>query len=379
MGDSMQSHTLAAVWGQSVKPGRGQPEWGTSMWSVCTPPRVPSHQGPHRVTTDGGSQIPHEEVTPQHPVPRGKLKAAFSILPVSAAASLSPRCSCLMAPMAVALILGWWLVAASRAQQLPRPSLSLHPSQGVSLGDNVTLRCHLPQPAAWVWLFQDGYLRSYRNMDKRRDMAEFFLVHLKQEDAVKYWCQYDTVAPWGTSNKSDPVQLVVTDPSYAPPAISLNPEECVDVGMNVTIQCWSQEHGGTIFLHKDGHSAPIQHQDPDDGGSATFTLFGVNPADSGTYRCSYRVGGSYLLSSPLGDNVTLEVIPRPAPPGDNGIASRALVAEVAGGCAAAIVIIIVLTVSFLLVAQRRRMQRDERPGATSRNPEAVQFQVSVPR
>eukprot|EP00076_Gallus_gallus_P036357 XP_025001895.1 alpha-1B-glycoprotein-like [Gallus gallus] len=240
-------------------------------------------------------------------------------------------------------------------------------------------------------------------MDKRQDLAEFFLGHLKQEDAVKYWCQYDTIAPWGTSNKSDPVELVVTgegtgesrwpwavparrcpiavssvnsDPSYAPPAISLNPEECVDVGMNVTIQCWNQEHGGTIFLHKDGHSAPIQHQDPDDGGIATFTLFGVNTDDSGTYRCSYRIGGSYLLSSPLGDNVTLEVIPRPAPTGDNGGASRNLVAAVAGSCAAAIVVIIVLTVSFLLIVQRRRMQRDERPGATSRSPEAVQFQVS---
>ena len=233
---------------------------------------------------------------------------------------------------------------------MPRPSLSLHPSQGVSLGDNVTLRCHLPQPAAWVWLFQDGHLRSYRNMDKRQDMAEFFLVHLKQEDAVQYWCRYDRVAPWETSNKSDPVQLVVTgegtgesrwawavparrcpiavssvnsDPSYAPPAISLNPEECVDVGMNVTIQCWNQEHGGTIFLHKDGHSAPVQHQDPDDGGTATFTIFGVTPADSGTYRCSYRIGGSYLLSSPLGDNVTLEVIPRPAPPGRSELPFRA--------------------------------------------------------
>ena len=81
---------------------------------------------------------------------------------------------------------------------MPRPSLSLHPSQRVCLGDNVTLRCHLPRPAAWVWLFQDGHLRSYRNMDKRQDMAEFFLVHLKQEDAVQYWCRYDTVAPWGT-------------------------------------------------------------------------------------------------------------------------------------------------------------------------------------
>ncbi|XP_040510320.1 immunoglobulin superfamily member 1-like [Gallus gallus] len=239
-------------------------------------------------------------------------------------------------------------------------------------------------------------------MDKRQDMAEFFLVHLKQEDAVQYWCRYDTVAPWGTSNKSDPVQLVYgegtgesrwawavparwcpiavssvnSDSSYPPPAISLKPEECVDVGMNVTIQCWNQEHGGTIFLHKDGHSAPIQHQDPDDGGTATFTLFGVNTDDSGTYRRSYRIGGSYLLFSPLGDNVTLEVIPRPAPPGDGGGPSRNLVAAVAGGCAAAIVIIIVLTVSFLLVAQRRRMQTDERPGTTPRSPEAVQIQVS---
>ncbi|POI18594.1 hypothetical protein CIB84_017662, partial [Bambusicola thoracicus] len=167
-----------------------------------------------------------------------------------------------------------------------------------------------------------------------------------------------------------------SDNSYTPPGISLNPKEHVEMGTNVTIQCCIKNYGATFLLHKDGHSAPIQHQDPDGGGTATFTLFKVTPADSGTYRCSYRVRGCCLLFSPRGDNVTLEVILGPTPPGGSGGPSRNLVAAVAGGCAAAILFIIVLTISFLLVAQRRRMQRDERPGATPRNPEAVQFQTS---
>ncbi|NP_001385011.1 immunoglobulin-like receptor CHIR-B6 isoform X1 [Gallus gallus] len=281
-----------------------------------------------------------------------------------------------MAPMEVALILGWWLVAASRAQQLPRPSLSLHSSQGVSLGDTVTLRCHLPRPAAWVELYWEGKWRSKKEMDQEQDVAEFSLTGIKQEDAVRYQCQYQGLEPAGTSQKSDPVKLLVTDHRYPPPGISLSPREHVEMGSNITIQCWNKKYGAAFLLHKAGHSAPIQHQEPDDGGTATFTLFRVTPADSGTYRCSYRIGGCCLLFSPLGDNVILEVIPRPAPPRVNGSPSRNLVAAVAGACAAAIVIIIVLTVSLLLVAQRRQMQSDLRPGATSRSPEAVQFQVS---
>uniref|UniRef100_A0A8V0XJF9 Ig-like domain-containing protein n=1 Tax=Gallus gallus TaxID=9031 RepID=A0A8V0XJF9_CHICK len=102
-----------------------------------------------------------------------------------------------MAPTVVALIL------------VPRPSLSLHPSQGVSLGDTVTLRCHLPQPAAWVELYQDGLLRSYKCMDEHQVMAEFSLVCVKLEDARKYWCQYRVLEPPRVSEKSVPIELVV--------------------------------------------------------------------------------------------------------------------------------------------------------------------------
>uniref|UniRef100_A0A8V0XGJ2 Ig-like domain-containing protein n=1 Tax=Gallus gallus TaxID=9031 RepID=A0A8V0XGJ2_CHICK len=321
-------------------------------------------------------RLPHQDLTSQHPSRKRGTDSSSAPPPASAAVSLSPSCRCLMAPMAVALILGWWLVAASRAQQVQQPSLSLHPSQGLSLGDTVTLRCHLPQPAAWVRLYRYQNPAYIEQKDNVQDVAEFSLAGIKQADAVRYQCQYQGLEPAGTSQKSDPVELVVTDNSYPPPGISLSPKEHVEIGTNVTIQCSNQEYGAAFLLHKDGHSAPIQHQEPDYWGTATFTLFGVTPADSGTYRCSYRISGCCLLFSPLGDNVTLEVIPRPAPPGVNGGPSRKLVAAVSGACVAAIVIIIVLTASLLLVAQRRQMQTDLRPGATSRSPEAMQFQVS---
>eukprot|EP00076_Gallus_gallus_P036521 XP_025002059.1 immunoglobulin superfamily member 1-like [Gallus gallus] len=245
---------------------------------------------------------------------------------------------------------------------VPRPSLSLHPSQGVSLGDTVTRRCKLPQPAAWVrllWYQNPTYIEQ---KDKTQEIAEFSLTGIKQEDAVKYQCQYQGLEPAGTSQKSDPVERLVTDHRYPPPGISLRPKEHVEMGSNITIQCWNKKYGAAFLLHKDGHSAPIQHQEPNDGGTATFTLFGVTPADSGTYRCSYRIRSCCLLFSPLGDNVNLEMIPRTAIPGDNEGPSRDLVAAVSGGCAAAIVIIIVRHCLLFLVAQRRRMQSDLRPG-----------------
>jgi len=225
---------------------------------------------------------------------------------------------------------------------VPRPSLALHPRQGVCLGAPVSLRCHVPYPAAWVRLYQYKNATYIEQKDNVQDMAEFSLTSIKQEDAVRYQCQYQGLEPAGTSEKSDLVELLVTgedtgesnrpsavptglgsisvtslcsDHRYPPPGISLSPEEYVEIGTNVTIRCWNNISGVAFFLHKEGHSAPVQRQKLSAGSMGTFTLFGVTPADSGTYRCSYRITGCCLLFSPLGDNVTLEVIPRPAIPG----------------------------------------------------------------
>ncbi|XP_021239124.1 platelet glycoprotein VI-like isoform X1 [Numida meleagris] len=280
---------------------------------------------------------------------------------------------------------GWCLAAASRAQQLPRPSLSLHPSQGVSMGDTVTLQCHLPRLAARVELYQGGRWRSV--MDKKEDMAEFSLVSTEQEDAGTYRCKYRVLEPPWTSRLSEPVELVITgevtgenkctravssgpcpiaphsldtDRMFPPPGISLHPEKPVRMGTNVTIHCWNN-YNGITFLHKDGCSAPIQHQDPDGGGTATFTLFGVTPADAGSYRCFYRPKGFYpFLSSPLGNNVTLEMESASAPPGAEGTSYRNFVVAVVRGCAAALVF--ALGLYFILDARSLWIQRDVRSG-----------------
>ncbi|POI22788.1 hypothetical protein CIB84_013464, partial [Bambusicola thoracicus] len=245
------------------------------------------------------------------------------------------------APMAVALIL------------VPPPSLSLHPSQGVSLGDNVSLRCHLPQPATWVWLYQDGGWTYSKYKEKENDTAEFSFVTAKWEHAGMYRCQYRMhwlSVLFRTSETSDPVELVVTgegtgdgcwfrtvltephpipvlsphaDHRYPSPCISLSPDDLmgtgtkfavhVEMGANVTIQCWNTGYRGTVLLHKRGHSAPVQRQDYSGVGTATFSLLAVTLSDAGTYGCSYRPKSRPFVSSALGDSVTLEVTPTAAP------------------------------------------------------------------
>ncbi|XP_040510425.1 T-cell-interacting, activating receptor on myeloid cells protein 1-like [Gallus gallus] len=159
---------------------------------------------------------------------------------------------------------------------------------------------------------------------------------------------------------SDPVELVLTDRSLLPPHISLHPEERVGTGTNVTICCWNKDYGIAFVLHKDGRSAPIQRLVPDDVGAVSFTRFGVTPADSGTYRCSYRPKNYPFLSSPLGDSVTLEVTPTPAPPGAELVSRGNLVVAVVRGCAA--VLIFALGIFSVIDARSLWIRRDESLG-----------------
>ncbi|XP_040510379.1 uncharacterized protein LOC107050521 isoform X3 [Gallus gallus] len=82
--------------------------------------------------------------------------------------------------------------------------------QAVSMGDNVTLRCHLPRMATWVQLWHNGSLRFNKEKDKEQDTAEFSFAVTNLEDAGTYQCRYQVSTPLRTSKKSDPVELVLT-------------------------------------------------------------------------------------------------------------------------------------------------------------------------
>ncbi|XP_046790007.1 immunoglobulin superfamily member 1 isoform X2 [Gallus gallus] len=267
------------------------------------------------------------------------------------------------------------------------PTLPVTPSQGVPLGDNVTLRCHLPRLAAWVWLYQEGGWSYKKRKEKEQDTTEFFFASTLWEHAGRYRCQYRVSESAEVSVGSDPVELVLTGEDtgdskwlwllptgpcptavpflmqmsiYPPSSISLHPEQHVGTGTNVTIRCWNKDYGATFFLHKDGSSDPLQRQDFSEGDTATFTLFGVTPADSGTYRCSYHPKNYSFLSSPLGDGVTLEVTPTPARPGAELVSRGNLVVAVVRGCAA--VLIFALGVFFVIDARSLWIRRDESLG-----------------
>uniref|UniRef100_A0A669QNG7 Immunoglobulin domain-containing protein n=1 Tax=Phasianus colchicus TaxID=9054 RepID=A0A669QNG7_PHACC len=199
------------------------------------------------------------------------------------------------------------------------PSLSQHPSQGVSLGDNVTLRCHLPQPVAWVRLCQEERFLSCMYKHQVQNTAEFSFVSTSKEHAGTYRCQYQSVGdngwPWSMPTRLCLIAVPSLRTDYNSPPMGTNVTLCVETRTNVTIQCRNKDNGTSLLLHKDGCSAPVQRQDPDGAGTASFLLFGVTLADSGTYRCSSHSRNFPFVSSPLGDSVTLEVTPTPTPPG----------------------------------------------------------------
>ncbi|NXA57353.1 IGSF1 protein, partial [Nothocercus julius] len=125
----------------------------------------------------------------------------------------------------------------------------------------------------------------------------------------RYWCRYKTLSPSSVSSLSNPVELVVlADPRYVPPTVSLRPGGRVEPGTNVTIRCQSP-YGANFSLYKNGNSVPIRTQHVGRGDTATFIFNGVTEADTGTYGCSYRSRENPFISSHPRAEVTLEVAP----------------------------------------------------------------------
>ncbi|OXB52390.1 hypothetical protein ASZ78_009369, partial [Callipepla squamata] len=92
---------------------------------------------------------------------------------------------------------------------VPQPSVSLHPSYGAAVGDNVTVRCHVPRVATWIQLWLNGMLIHNIKNDEERDAVEFSFPFVSLKDAGTYQCRYQVSEPLWTSNRSDPVELVV--------------------------------------------------------------------------------------------------------------------------------------------------------------------------
>ncbi|XP_039366208.1 immunoglobulin superfamily member 1-like [Mauremys reevesii] len=93
---------------------------------------------------------------------------------------------------------------------LPKPSISVRPTRGVTLGGPATILCRARSQNATFLLYKDG--RYWGRMAPAGDMAEFPVAGARWEDAGSYSCSYHTTRePVAVSHPSDPTRLVVRD------------------------------------------------------------------------------------------------------------------------------------------------------------------------
>ncbi|KAM7134226.1 immunoglobulin superfamily member 1-like [Macrochelys suwanniensis] len=187
----------------------------------------------------------------------------------------------------------------------PKPSISLSPSGGVSLGGAVAVWC---RGQRWGMRFVlNKERRHFPPVDSDGFQALFPISNVRREDGGSYSCSYhSTSEPFAVSYPSDPVVLVVRDPSLPRPSISLSSTWVTAPGADVTIRCQGQRRDVRFFLHKAGDLNPQRHMDPA-GDGAEFHIPTVGRQHGGNYSCSYRPGSEPFVSSQPSDLVQLLV------------------------------------------------------------------------
>ncbi|XP_043390552.1 immunoglobulin superfamily member 1 isoform X3 [Chelonia mydas] len=215
-----------------------------------------------------------------------------------------------MASALTVLFLGCWLAGRSGVSgegSLPKPSFSVSPGGVIPIGGNVTIRCWHQRLDMRVILSKDGDGNHPTYRDPASYVAEFPIPSARREHGGSYTCRYSNrTGPAAYSEPSDPVQIIVADPSLPRPSISLSPTGVTAPGADVTIRCQGQGRDVRFFLHKAGDLNPPRHMDPA-GDGAEFHIPTVGRQHGGSYSCSYRPPSEPFVSSQPNDCVQLVV------------------------------------------------------------------------
>ncbi|XP_059583636.1 immunoglobulin superfamily member 1-like [Alligator mississippiensis] len=99
----------------------------------------------------------------------------------------------------------------------PKPNISVSPSTIVGLGADVTIQCQGGYQNMMFLLHRVGNSSSVQDAEPSGKVAEFHINKVTRRDRGNYSCQYrNRSAPFIPSHPSDPVQLVVREPTAAP-------------------------------------------------------------------------------------------------------------------------------------------------------------------
>ncbi|CAM5173401.1 unnamed protein product, partial [Eretmochelys imbricata] len=261
---------------------------------------------------------------------------------------------------------GCWLAGRSGALgqgSYPKPSISASPGGLIPVGGNVTIRCWHQRLGVRFVLYKAGDRNHPMYTDSASYLAEFPIPSARREHGGSYTCHYSYRTDLAAySEPSDPVQIIVADPSLPRPSISLSPTGVTAPGADVTIQCRGQRRDVRFFLHKAGDLNPPRHMDPA-GDGAEFHIPTVGRQHGGSYSCSYRPRSEPFVSSQLSHPVQLVVAGGSKSPAPSGLTSPIIAG--ASAAAAVLLLLLLLLVAFLCFRKTRvRKGAAPRPRST---------------
>ncbi|XP_053216139.1 leukocyte immunoglobulin-like receptor subfamily A member 3 [Podarcis raffonei] len=179
--------------------------------------------------------------------------------------------------------------------QLLRPTISISPTRPLKVGENITITCAFPETPALVYLHKAG--ESTKTVqDSNARVTKFYLRKITLEGKGNYCCSWaQSRSPFLVSKCSNWVELLVSDPYFPRPIISLGPTELVAFGGNVTFQCQSKKFSTRFYSQKSGEEM-LQPCLGTDETTAQCFVSNVDQAHTGEYSCRYSESKPFIIS-----------------------------------------------------------------------------------
>ncbi|XP_060110971.1 immunoglobulin superfamily member 1-like [Heteronotia binoei] len=183
--------------------------------------------------------------------------------------------------------------------KLPRPSISLSPMDGVTVGRNVTIDCLSQDTAKNFYLQKLSDPLTDEPMQTEGRIGKLLLNNASVDHHGNYSCSYQPKSePFRVSELSDPVELLITDPDLPRPMIFMSPTGATRLRSNITIYCSINDSFVMFHLYKAGDPMTSQPMEADED-MAMFSINNVSVNDSGVYHCCYRPPlKSFFISKP---------------------------------------------------------------------------------